>query len=34
MGHEIPNRRTILRFKYIVKRFLTDNKDNGERGLP
>ncbi|KAM4756376.1 RNA/RNP complex-1-interacting phosphatase isoform 4-T4 [Cyanocitta cristata] len=28
MGHEIPNRRTILRFKYIVKRFLTDNKDN------
>uniref|UniRef100_A0A8U7NF95 RNA/RNP complex-1-interacting phosphatase n=1 Tax=Corvus moneduloides TaxID=1196302 RepID=A0A8U7NF95_CORMO len=28
MGHKIPNRRTILRFKYLVKRFLTDNKDN------
>ncbi|NXU67391.1 DUS11 phosphatase, partial [Horornis vulcanius] len=32
MGHEIPNRRTILRFKYLVKKFLTDNKDNGECG--
>ncbi|XP_058279728.1 RNA/RNP complex-1-interacting phosphatase isoform X7 [Hirundo rustica] len=28
MGHEIPNRRTILRFKYLVKKFLADNKDN------
>uniref|UniRef100_A0A8C3QMF4 RNA/RNP complex-1-interacting phosphatase n=1 Tax=Cyanoderma ruficeps TaxID=181631 RepID=A0A8C3QMF4_9PASS len=28
MGHEIPNRKTILRFKYLVKRFLTHNKDN------
>ncbi|XP_066062498.1 RNA/RNP complex-1-interacting phosphatase isoform X2 [Chamaea fasciata] len=28
MGHEIPNRKTILRFKYVVKRFLTHNKDN------
>ncbi|XP_014747572.1 PREDICTED: RNA/RNP complex-1-interacting phosphatase [Sturnus vulgaris] len=28
MGREIPNRKTILRFKYLVKRFLTANKDN------
>ncbi|XP_062366565.1 RNA/RNP complex-1-interacting phosphatase isoform X2 [Cinclus cinclus] len=28
MGHEIPNRRTILRFKYLVKKFLSANKDN------
>ncbi|XP_015504128.2 RNA/RNP complex-1-interacting phosphatase-like [Parus major] len=28
MGREIPNRRTILRFNYLVKKFLTDNKDN------
>ncbi|XP_063276828.1 RNA/RNP complex-1-interacting phosphatase-like isoform X3 [Prinia subflava] len=28
MGHEIPNRRTILRFKYVVKKFLTNNQDN------
>ncbi|NXR63726.1 DUS11 phosphatase, partial [Rhadina sibilatrix] len=28
MGREIPNRRTILRFKYLVKKFLTANKDN------
>ncbi|NWX53690.1 DUS11 phosphatase, partial [Promerops cafer] len=28
MGHEIPNRKTILRFKYLVKKFLTANKDN------
>ncbi|TRZ12344.1 hypothetical protein HGM15179_014764 [Zosterops borbonicus] len=28
MGHEIPNRKTILRFKYLVKKFLMHNKDN------
>ncbi|XP_016159030.1 PREDICTED: RNA/RNP complex-1-interacting phosphatase [Ficedula albicollis] len=28
MGREIPNRKTILRFKYLVKKFLTANKDN------
>ncbi|NXT61546.1 DUS11 phosphatase, partial [Chaetops frenatus] len=28
MGHEIPNRKTILRFKYVVRKFLTDNRDN------
>ncbi|NWY77153.1 DUS11 phosphatase, partial [Erithacus rubecula] len=28
MGHQIPNRKTIMRFKYIVKKFLTANKDN------
>uniref|UniRef100_A0A8C3UQN1 RNA/RNP complex-1-interacting phosphatase n=1 Tax=Catharus ustulatus TaxID=91951 RepID=A0A8C3UQN1_CATUS len=28
MGHKIPNRKTISRFKHFVKRFLTANKDN------
>ncbi|NXB70027.1 DUS11 phosphatase, partial [Donacobius atricapilla] len=28
MGHKIPNRRTISRFKHLVKEFLTQNKDN------
>uniref|UniRef100_A0A8C5UDK5 RNA/RNP complex-1-interacting phosphatase n=1 Tax=Malurus cyaneus samueli TaxID=2593467 RepID=A0A8C5UDK5_9PASS len=28
MGHEIPNKETIFRFKYVVKKFLRDNKDN------
>ncbi|KAM4883611.1 RNA/RNP complex-1-interacting phosphatase isoform 2-T2 [Sylvia borin] len=28
MGHEIPNRKTISRFRYLVKKFLTRNKDN------
>ncbi|NXH42561.1 DUS11 phosphatase, partial [Dicaeum eximium] len=28
MGHEIPNRKTILSFKYFVKKFLAANKDN------
>ncbi|XP_054252571.1 RNA/RNP complex-1-interacting phosphatase [Indicator indicator] len=28
MGHEIPNKQTIYQFKYVVKKFLEDNKDN------
>ncbi|NWZ99697.1 DUS11 phosphatase, partial [Nesospiza acunhae] len=28
MGHEIPNRKTFLRFRYLVGRFLMANKDN------
>ncbi|NWX26569.1 DUS11 phosphatase, partial [Notiomystis cincta] len=28
MGHKIPNRNTILRFKDLVRSFLTDNRDN------
>ncbi|NXI08211.1 DUS11 phosphatase, partial [Irena cyanogastra] len=28
MGHEIPNRKTFLRFRYVVRRFLAANKDN------
>ncbi|XP_059687575.1 RNA/RNP complex-1-interacting phosphatase isoform X2 [Gavia stellata] len=28
MGHEIPNKHTIFQFKCVVKKFLSDNKDN------
>ncbi|NXB93722.1 DUS11 phosphatase, partial [Vidua chalybeata] len=28
VGHQIPNRKTILRFKYLVKKFLAANRDN------
>ncbi|NWT24343.1 DUS11 phosphatase, partial [Cardinalis cardinalis] len=28
MGHEIPNRKTFLRFRYLVRRFLMANRDN------
>uniref|UniRef100_A0A8C5ICP5 DUS11 phosphatase n=1 Tax=Junco hyemalis TaxID=40217 RepID=A0A8C5ICP5_JUNHY len=32
-GHEIPNRKTFLRFRNLVRRFLMANRDNGEPAL-
>lgn len=30
-GHEVPTDKTILSFKRVVRRFLRDNADNGEK---
>ncbi len=30
-GHEVPSDETILSFKRVVRRFLRDNADNGEK---
>ncbi|XP_061204173.1 RNA/RNP complex-1-interacting phosphatase [Neopsephotus bourkii] len=30
MGHQIPNRHTVSQFKYVVKQFLRDNRNNNK----